>query len=122
MRSDFEILETTDPEAVDGGERCRVRVRIPEDVKYVEGHFEHEPIVPGVAQLLPLVYAPARQAWPDLGAATSLRRLKFKSALRPGESIEVELTRQADKVRFQIRRGETLCTRGAITFGPVPSG
>lgn len=117
MSRDFEIVETTAPEPVEGGERCRVAVRIPEDVKYVEGHFEHEPIVPGVAQLLPLVYTPARRAWPDLGPAKTLRRLKFLSALRPGESIEIELTRLGDKVRFQISRGDTLCTRGAIVFG-----
>lgn len=115
--SEFEIVREDAPQAVDGGERCALSIRIPEDLRYVEGHFEHEPIVPGIAQLIPLVYEPARRAWPDLGHARSIRRLKFLQALRPGEALEVQLTRVDDKVRFEIRKGDEVCTRGALVFG-----
>ncbi len=114
---DFEILREDPPVAVDGGERYGLTVRVPADLRYLEGHFEGNPIVPGVAQLLPLVLEPASRVWPDLGALRTLRRLKFKAALRPGDTLEVQLTRQAEKVRFELRRDGELCTRGALTFG-----
>lgn len=98
------------------GERCLVRVRIPEDLRYVEGHFEGDPIVPGVAQLLPLVHEPIARTWPDLGAPRSVRRLKFREALRPGDALEVALSRADRKVRFEIRRGDTSCTSGVLVF------
>lgn len=106
-----------EPAPVEGGTRCTLAVQIPEDLRYVEGHFEGNPIVPGVAQLLPLVYEPASRAWPDLGAPRALRRVKFREALRPGDAVEVELTRRGDTVRFEVRRGDALCTRGALVFG-----
>lgn len=101
---------------IEGGERCVVRAHVPAGLRYFEGHFPDAPIVPGVAQLVPLVYREARSAWPDLGAPTSIKRLKFLEALRPGDNLEVHLVRQPDKLRFEIRRGETLCSHGVLTF------
>lgn len=110
----FEIT----PAAADATGRAVVTVRVPEDLRYVEGHFPENPIVPGIAQLLPLVYRPAREAWPDLGSLRAIKRLKFLDALRPGQTLEVELLRDASRVRFTIRRGETDCTRGSLVFDP----
>jgi 3-hydroxymyristoyl/3-hydroxydecanoyl-(acyl carrier protein) dehydratase len=115
VASEFEI-ERGEPEPTERGERCRVKVRVPPDLRYLEGHFPNDPIVPGIAQLLPLVHEPAAAAWPDLGPPTAIERLKFKAALRPGHALEVELRREAGKVRFEIRRGETRCTTGVLVF------
>lgn len=112
---EFEI-ERSAPERTDRGERCVVHARVPSELRYLEGHFPGQPIVPGVAQLVPLVYREARIAWPDLAAPTSIKRLKFLEALRPGDELEVQLVREPDKLRFEIRRGETLCSHGVLTF------
>lgn len=112
---EFEI-ERGAPERTDTGERCVLHARVPSALRYLEGHFPGHPIVPGVAQLVPLVYREARLAWPDLGAPSSLKRLKFLEALRPGDELEVELVREPTKVRFEIRRGETRCSHGVLTF------
>jgi 3-hydroxymyristoyl/3-hydroxydecanoyl-(acyl carrier protein) dehydratase len=112
---EFEI-ERRAPERTDTGERCLLHARVPSALRYLQGHFPGHPIVPGVAQLVPLVYREARIAWPDLGAPASLRRLKFLEALRPGDELEVELVRDGGKLRFEIRRGETRCSHGVLTF------
>ena len=63
--------------------QCAIRVRVPADLSYFEGHFEGDPIVPGIAQLLALVWDQAKIAWPDLPAPREVKRLKFLDALRP---------------------------------------
>lgn len=99
------------------GDRCTVEVEVPEDVDYCEGHFEGNAILPGIAQLLPMVHDPVRAAWPDLGALTDVRRLKFKDAIRPGHRLLVTLSRSGERVRFEITRGETTCSTGSLSFG-----
>lgn len=116
MDGRFAIEADAPTTSADGESHCLVKVRIPEDLRYLDGHFPGDPIVPGIAQLLPLVLEPARAAWPDLGAPTAIKRLKFLDALRPGHALEVGLTRQGDRVRFEIRRGDVVCTRGSLMF------
>lgn len=115
MGREFDI-EAGAVETVEGKERCIVRARVPADLRYLEGHFPDRPIVPGVAQLVPLVHEQVRRAWPHLGAPTSIKRLKFLETLWPGDELEVRLTRDGDRVRFEIVRGETPCSHGTLTF------
>jgi 3-hydroxyacyl-[acyl-carrier-protein] dehydratase len=93
-----------------------VRARVPADLRYLEGHFPGQPIVPGIAQLLPLVYETAQRAWSDLPAPTGIKRLKFLEAIRPGDELTVSLVREPNKLRFEIKRGELLATMGTLTF------
>ncbi|MGE0785563.1 MAG: hypothetical protein AB7S26_07735 [Sandaracinaceae bacterium] len=116
MRPDFEVRAVDGPRPEGAGERVTVQVRIPTDVRYVEGHFEHEPILPGVAQLVGLVLRPTRKAWPSLGPLRAMRRLKFMQALRPDQEVDIQLDRDANKVRFEIARGGEPVTRGVLVF------
>lgn len=95
---------------------CTVRVRVPADLRYFEGHFEGDPIVPGIAQLLSLVWDQAKIAWPDLPAPREVRRLKFLDALRPEDELAITLVRKPGKLSFEIFKGETRCTRGSLVF------
>ncbi|MFK7991918.1 MAG: hypothetical protein AB8I08_38230 [Sandaracinaceae bacterium] len=112
MSREFSI----EPGSDDIPNEVHLLVHIPEGLRYLEGHFPGDPIVPGIAQLLPLVHDPIRAAWPELGAPRAIRRLKFLGALRPGHSLEVRLVRNDHKVKFEIVRGEQTCTRGTLLF------
>ncbi|MEM1413588.1 MAG: hypothetical protein AAGH15_01745 [Myxococcota bacterium] len=94
-----------------------VPVGVPRDLRYLDGHFPGNPIVPGVAQLI-LVEGAARRAFPDLGATQGIGRLKFRARIDPGDEVEVALERRTADVRFTIRRGETECTKGVLLVAP----
>jgi 3-hydroxymyristoyl/3-hydroxydecanoyl-(acyl carrier protein) dehydratase len=96
---------------------AQVSVGVPATLRYFDGHFPGDPIVPGVAQLGPLAETQARRAWPDLGAVTSVKRLKFMQALRPEDTLKLSLKRAGGKVSFAIFKGELECTRGTLVFG-----
>jgi len=109
-RPDFQLGElSTD------GESHRLPVHVPTDLRYLEGHFPGDPIVPGIAQLA-LAERAAHTAHADLGAPKGIRRLKFSARIDPGDDLEIELKRTEAKVRFVIRRDETECSRGTIIY------
>ena len=94
----------------------QVSVGVPAALRYFDGHFPGDPIVPGVAQLGPLAERQTRRAWPDLGALLSVKRLKFMQALRPDDTLALTLKRAGDKVTFVLHKGELECTRGTLVF------
>lgn len=93
---------------------------MPADHPCLKGHFPGDPMVPGVAQVVAVAEARARAAWPDLGPAVGLRRLKFKRALRPADELVLRLLRSGERVAFRIRRGDEEATRGTLLFATPP--
>ena len=124
MRVDFEIraLGEEEVDARTGALSRRWEVLVPEKIRWVEGHFPGYPIVPGVAQLIPLAERSARLSWPELGPVRGLRRLKFSAPIRPGDRLEIELLRkpgsasEPGKVSFTLSQGELRVSRGALLF------
>jgi len=108
-------LGTPRPDGSDPG--IVVPAEVPDGLRYLEGHFPGNPIVPGIAQLL-LVERAARRAFPGLPSTGGVARLKFQARIDPGDAVAVHLERRPSEVRFRIRRGETECTRGALLLAP----
>ncbi|HET6805721.1 MAG TPA: hydroxymyristoyl-ACP dehydratase [Frateuria sp.] len=75
------------------------------------GHFPGRPLVAGV--LLLEKVAEALRAWRGERLAC-VREAKFVAPLEPGETAELQLTRAAAQVRFELRRGGTLLARGLV--------
>jgi len=120
---DFVILDTRRD-----GDEAVLRVEIPADLAYFEGHFEGNPMLPGVAQVLALVDSQARARFADVLAGRGARRmsrLKFQATIRPRDAIELTLTlSRADEpqVRFKIEKlgpdgARETTTSGALTYG-----
>jgi hypothetical protein len=106
-----------DPKAVTGRPGV-FDVHVPSDLAYFEGHFEGDPILPGVVQLEVLVARQVAATWPDLARVREITRLRFRAPIRPGDDLLLILARPApDRVEFEVKRGETSCSSGTLHFG-----
>jgi 3-hydroxymyristoyl/3-hydroxydecanoyl-(acyl carrier protein) dehydratase len=95
--------------------RQTIEVRIPPDSPFFRGHFDDYPVLPGVVQVNDLVLRQVRTRWPSLQHLRRVVGLKFKSPIRPGDTLAVELQRSgAGKVQFQIS-----CDGGAVSSGTL---
>lgn len=98
--------------AVDG-DRATATLEIPADHVATRGHFPDRPIVPGAALLGQLI-APllARAGFP--ARITGVEVATFHRPVLPGDTVEVALTREGDRVRFRLGRGDEALASGSL--------
>ena len=97
------------------------RVEVPADLRYLEGHFDNDPIVPAIAQVECLARRLSCESWPDLARLMRVRQLKFRRPVRPGDVLGLRLERtRPNKVSFSLRRGEETCSSGVLEFEENP--
>lgn len=91
-----------------------LRLHIPADLPYFEGHFPGLPILPGVALLS---WVKVFDAW-FLGGArdyVAIENLKFTAAVHPGETLELTIARTTDgAVRFRYESAREAKAGGAF--------
>lgn len=75
------------------------------------GHFPGQPLVPGVVLLEQVTLA--LRAWRGQ-RLTRVVEAKFLAPLLPDEAATVRLTSAEARVRFEIRRDDTMLARGLI--------
>jgi hypothetical protein len=98
----------------DGDAEVVVRLQVPKDLPYFEGHFPGLPILPGVA-LLSWVELLSRWFLGDKGSHVGVDNLKFTAAVYPGERLDLTLTSAADgAVRFRYETGGQPKAAGAL--------
>jgi 4-coumarate--CoA ligase (photoactive yellow protein activation family) len=110
------------PRVEDGDE---VRFRVPDDCGYFRGHFDEQPILPGVVQLQQLALAEARRRYPELQALRRIVRVKFKRLISPGETLVLQLARKSEtSVQFTLETDAgTPAASGVLHFELArPSG
>ena len=105
-----------------GREQRVYRAHVPADYGYFVGHFPGYPILPGAAQLSDLVLPCVRRARPELGPLALMTRVKFLDRVRPDQDVEVVLSWREPEpsVEFALRRADTLCATGKLSFAAVP--
>lgn len=92
---------------------------VPADSPWFSGHFPHEPILPGIAQLA-MVFDAVRQA---VGAEsevrfTEIRRIRFKRIIRPGDRVRVQVAPVkpgGDAYAFKIMVDDEIACSGNVT-------
>lgn len=74
------------------------------------GHFPDNPVVPGVLLLDLIVAALAR------GQPRAVSSVKFRRALRPGESCELQWKSAGGEVTFRCERAGELVAEGTLRY------
>jgi 3-hydroxymyristoyl/3-hydroxydecanoyl-(acyl carrier protein) dehydratase len=96
-------------EAVDAA-GWRARLRVERSSRAFAGHFDGEPILPGVASLLVV-----RHALREMGLVLqALPSVRFRHAVGPGDLLEASAVRPgADgECRFEVKVGGVLAVTG----------
>jgi acyl-coenzyme A synthetase/AMP-(fatty) acid ligase/3-hydroxymyristoyl/3-hydroxydecanoyl-(acyl carrier protein) dehydratase len=90
-------------------------VSVPEDLVFLEGHFEGFPVVPGVVQVGWVLEA-AQAALGEAPRLAAVENLKFKELLLPGQRfrLEVEWTPARDLLRFRLAAQERVFSTGRL--------
>ncbi len=101
----------------DADAQSRMRVEIPLNSGFFRGHFDGEPILPGVVQLRYLALAEARRRWPELGTVVRVTRVKFKRPITPGETLMLSVTRKRPElVEFTLSCDQEIASSGLLHF------
>ena len=114
----FEVWSFPNEPLPDG----RVRVVIPVESGFFRGHFDGEPILPGVVQLQYLALAETRRRFPQLKVLSRVTRVKFKRLIGPGETLMLSLTQKGPlTVEFEIEAHGRSSASGILHFVAEPA-
>lgn len=96
------------------------KVFVPEDSLWFSGHFPGEPILPGIA-VVHTVYETILQDAQDRGESVrilSLRRIRFTSPVRPGDTLLISMTSEDASIEknyiFKVTVGENTASSGLV--------
>ena len=76
-----------------------ISMRIPMELRFLRGHFESKPIVPGVV-LLHWVYHFISEYWKLPMNPGLVNRLKFSKPLTPGDKLTLTIKQFGNEVEF----------------------
>ena len=100
--------------SLEPGKMAQARYTLPVDAPFLAGHFPGEPIMPGVliiealAQTGALAVLAAPENRGKLALFAGIERAKFRRPVRPGDTIELEMT--LTRSRGPLGEGEATAT------------
>ena len=108
-----ELLEVKSTEGF-----CERRLKVPENLGYLEGHFPNFPVVPAVVQIQ-WVMDVAQELLGEGAVLERIEALKFKEPLRPGQvfRLRVELSAARDVFAFRLWEESHLFSSGRCVLG-----
>src|SRR5262245_43859132 len=100
------------------GEVLSVVAEVPRNLRWFEGNFPGDPVLPGAAQLV-LVHLWAAEAWTDCRRLARVQQLKLYRPIRPGDVVRVELERldaEAPTLALRVARDGSIVTSATLVF------
>ncbi len=94
-----------------------LRLRVPENLCYLEGHFDDFPVVAGVVQL-EWIHELAGELLGAPPAITRMEQIKFHQLLRPGQTFSARLDHDPERSRvaYVLHDGETRFASGRMVL------
>ena len=116
----------TEPEVVAverQGNDVQLKLKVPADLSWFDGHFAELRLLPGVVQTTWVVQF-ARQYFPLPGPFRYMSNMKFMRLILPDAQLELRLRYVADKqeLAFEYFEDAKICASGRMGFGaPLPA-
>ena len=95
-------------------EQAIFELELTENLRWFDGHFPGQPLLPGVAQLH-IAAACARLAWDRHFTGRHMARVKFRRVLAPNQRVALVLNlRKAGEMDFQYLDGGEIAASGTF--------
>ncbi|WP_119395871.1 ApeI family dehydratase [Salinibius halmophilus] len=88
------------------------RLRVPSDCKFFNGHFDGNPILPGVTQVH---WAVAFASELQVGEFTGLPQVKFMQPILPEAEISLRIKHLGKKLQFEYFDDANTYSAGTVT-------
>jgi 3-hydroxyacyl-[acyl-carrier-protein] dehydratase len=98
-----------------GADRIEASAQLAATHPHFAGHFPGFPIFPAVSQV-DLVCRVVEAATGHRPRVRQFRRCKFLAMLRPGSPVSLTVERSSDCVRWELRSGEQLASKGQFEY------
>jgi acyl-coenzyme A synthetase/AMP-(fatty) acid ligase/3-hydroxymyristoyl/3-hydroxydecanoyl-(acyl carrier protein) dehydratase len=101
------------------GDQISLRCRVPEQLCYFDGHFDGQPIVPGVVQMNWAMHY-AAQHFGVVTDAAAMQAIKFHNVMFPNDEFVMDLShdREANRVTFRLALDEKAYSSGRVVLAP----
>ncbi|MDO8840113.1 MAG: AMP-binding protein [Parvibaculum sp.] len=114
IRALFRSAELPQIDASDiSGGRARFELRLQPELRWFEGHFPGQPILPGVAQLH-IAALLAERTWGSAFDGREMSRVKFRHVMQPDERISLTLVKSGSRLDFQYSREGEVVASGTL--------
>lgn len=99
------------------GDEAQFDLELNFDLRWFDGHFPRQPILPGVAQLH-IAAMLAEETWGIRTSGSEMSRIKFRRVMQPGDSVTLTLTRKGgERLDFSYAQGRDVLASGAFRGG-----
>jgi acyl-coenzyme A synthetase/AMP-(fatty) acid ligase len=96
---------------------ARFELELDAGLRWFDGHFPAQPILPGVAQLH-IAASMAEDAWGEFPTGREMSRVKFRRVMQPGDKVTLTLEKKGKgRVDFRYAQGDDVMASGALKGG-----
>jgi 3-hydroxymyristoyl/3-hydroxydecanoyl-(acyl carrier protein) dehydratase len=97
-----------------GEATAQISMELNPGLRWFDGHFPEQPILPGVAQLH-IASLLAEEIWGFVATGSDMARVKFRKIMQPGDKVMLSLSRNgSDRLDFRYLIDDEVMASGAI--------